>query len=187
MDNIYEKQDLIELYHHGILGQKWGRRRYQNEDGTLTEAGKKRYARDIKENNAKKKDNRIKDLEKNPPDVERWVREDTQRLKTVADESQGVIRTGKAVEQYTARRASEKRVQPKRLDLSHMSDAELRELINRELLERQYNSVFNAPPPQQVSKGREFARNALEVGGIALGATSTALSIALAIKTLSGK
>lgn len=31
------------LYHHGILGQKWGVRRYQNEDGSLTEAGKKRY------------------------------------------------------------------------------------------------------------------------------------------------
>ena len=32
------------LAHHGILGQKWGIRRYQNEDGTLTEAGKKRIA-----------------------------------------------------------------------------------------------------------------------------------------------
>lgn len=32
-----------ELYHHGILGQKWGVRRYQNKDGTLTDAGKKRY------------------------------------------------------------------------------------------------------------------------------------------------
>lgn len=31
-----------ELYHHGILGQKWGVRRYQNSDGTLTEAGKRR-------------------------------------------------------------------------------------------------------------------------------------------------
>lgn len=33
-----------ELYHHGILGQKWGVRRYQNEDGTLTGAGRKRRA-----------------------------------------------------------------------------------------------------------------------------------------------
>ncbi len=32
-----------ELYHHGILGQKWGVRRYQNEDGTLTTLGKIRY------------------------------------------------------------------------------------------------------------------------------------------------
>lgn len=31
------------LAHHGILGMKWGVRRYQNEDGTLTSAGKKRY------------------------------------------------------------------------------------------------------------------------------------------------
>lgn len=34
-----------ELYHHGVLGQKWGVRRFQNKDGSLTQAGKKRISR----------------------------------------------------------------------------------------------------------------------------------------------
>ena len=34
-----------QLYHHGIKGMKWGRRRYQNADGSLTPAGVKRYAK----------------------------------------------------------------------------------------------------------------------------------------------
>lgn len=36
-----------ELYHHGILGQKWGVRRYQNADGTLTAEGKLRYKQEV--------------------------------------------------------------------------------------------------------------------------------------------
>lgn len=33
-----------ELYHYGVKGQKWGVRRYQNADGSLTTKGKKRYS-----------------------------------------------------------------------------------------------------------------------------------------------
>ena len=35
----------MELYHYGVPGMKWGMRRYQNADGSLTNAGKARYAK----------------------------------------------------------------------------------------------------------------------------------------------
>lgn len=45
MDNYILKDGT--LYHHGILGQRWGIRRYQNEDGTLTEEGKARLRKRV--------------------------------------------------------------------------------------------------------------------------------------------
>lgn len=39
------------IAHHGIKGQRWGIRRYRNDDGSLTDLGKKRYANDAKKFN----------------------------------------------------------------------------------------------------------------------------------------
>lgn len=51
-----------ELSHHGILGMKWGVRRYQNEDGSLTPAGRKHYGRNES----------IRELKKNMEDAKTY-------------------------------------------------------------------------------------------------------------------
>ena len=43
-----DKKFAQELIHAGVKGMKWGQRRYQNKDGTLTEAGKRRYGKNNK-------------------------------------------------------------------------------------------------------------------------------------------
>ena len=52
---LYQIKMGNELTHHGILGMKWGVRRYQNKDGSLTAAGKKKRKADVSGDEAKTK------------------------------------------------------------------------------------------------------------------------------------
>lgn len=160
-----------ELRHSGIKGMRWGVRRFQNKDGTLTELGKKRYDRDTKDLSDKKK-------AKATPDPDKWVKEDLNAGRRLSDESANMARKLKEVNDSSMRN------QPKsKMDLSKMTDQEMRNRINRELLERQYNDMF---APKKVSKGKEVVSTILTGTAATLGIASSALGIALAIKELRG-
>ena len=166
------------LLHYGIKGMKWGVRRYQNKDGTLTAQGEARYNRDKRENAAKKKENRI-DLSE--PDPKRWAKEDLERAKKTVDAGSNLAKELKKLEESTTSKPASKK-----MDLSKMTDKEMREKINRELLERQYNQLFVEIPESHISKGRQIVKETLEATGILLGLASSSLGIALAIKELKG-
>ena len=165
--------ESTELMHYGVKGMKWGVRRYQNKDGSLTNAGKKRYDRDIRENNAKKKDNRINI---DGPDPNRWVREDIGRSKRVVDSTSDAVRELKKIDNNL-------RSPGKKPDVSNLTDQQLRDRINRMNLEQQY---INMTSPQQVSRGRKYVTSFLETAGTAITITSSVLGIALAVKELKG-
>ena len=158
-----------ELYHHGIKGMKWGVRRYQNKDGSLTPAGQKRYDRDVSD----MKESKRKDYKANP---DKWVQEDLRSGRRLADESANLA--GKLKSANDAGMRNSKKA---KMDLSKMSDQEMRNQINRALLEKQYQDMF---APQKVSRGRAVASKILETAGATLAIGSSALGIALAIKEL---
>lgn len=167
-----------QIWHWGVKGMKWGVRRYQNADGSLTNAGKLRYTTDVAANAKKKKDNRLPEESLNDPN--RWVKEDRERVKRVVDSGNQMAGNLKTLNDKSMR--IQARRTPK-MDLSKMTDQEMREQINRAMLEKQYDDMFN---PKKVYYGREAVSDTLEIAGSVLAITSSALGIALAIKELKG-
>lgn len=134
-----------ELYHYGILGQKWGIRRYQNADGTLTSEGRERMlakARKYeskanvtigKSYNAKLK--RAK-LNQKAKDARYEVRKSDLKK----------ARLKKAAEKNSSENNAKKSVKD-------MSDDELKREIARAKLENEYSQLH----PKHVSAGQKFA------------------------------
>lgn len=180
-----------ELYHHGTKGMRWGHRRYQNKDGTLTEAGKKRYAKDAKSKGYNQQDEDGTyyrgggkkgkgSKETYDPDINRYVIEDTNAAKRVLDETSTGLNRAKNISSREMRKASKNK-----MDLSNMTDQEMRDAINRANLERQYNDMF--AEPSKAAKNRERVDRFLEVAGDAVVMTASAVTIAVSIMELKEK
>lgn len=138
----------LELYHHGILGQKWGVRRYQNADGSLTAAGKKKYG-------TKTNFEKVQAAKKR---AEGPSKEQVARAKANA-------RTQKEIDKYNKKagiNAKDKTTsnsdsKTKTKSISEMTDEEIRAKINRIKMENELKSLT----PQQVSKGKRFVSSVL--------------------------
>jgi hypothetical protein len=110
------------LRHWGIKGMKWGVRRYQNKDGSLTNLGKKRMYREMYD--AESKD--PKEQRKYTAEPLRWHKEDMERERQLADSTRQLTSNLKTATDASIRNAKADR--PK-MDLSNMSDKEMRDAI----------------------------------------------------------
>lgn len=93
------------LSHHGILGQKWGVRRFQNKDGSYTAAGRKRYGADNpKGPTGKQISNRLNDLDQAIAiNTRRWKEADNAR-NFYLDKIESRVAKGKPISEKTIKK-----------------------------------------------------------------------------------
>lgn len=160
------------------IGSYFGKRKYQNPDGTLTPAGQARFESEKRKNALKKKENRVKD-EEDLKDPSRWAQEDAEAAVNTSKATENLIQVMESTHEKL------KSEQPrKKYNLESMSDDELRKQINRMQMESQFEKLMNEREPNKISKGTEFYEKFLKRAGSIAATTTSALTLALAIKKL---
>lgn len=140
-----------ELSHHGILGQRWGIRRYQKKDGSLTPAGLKRYGSEAN----------FKKIQRAEAKAQKESEKAKYRAKTEAEIAKinKKYKINKPDEKKEETKAKEGSSKPKAKSINEMTDDEIRARINRIQLENQLKSLT----PVQQTKGQKFVKMVSDV------------------------
>lgn len=149
-----------ELYHYGVPKMRWGIRRYQNPDGSLTDAGKRRYG--SKEN--------FESIQRAAYSVKKAKIESKAKIKKSKIESRSELKKAKIeaknnskIEKYKNKETKDtNNTSSKEKSMSKMSDDELRNKTTRYKLESDYIKEKNnreSLEPKKVSKGKSFVNH----------------------------
>lgn len=162
-----------ELMHHGILGMKWGVRRFQNSDGSLTAAGRKRYNQEMSK--LKEEEKKIKNQERTKAKIDKLEAkkaELAERKKALEGkkDSDSEENTKNDIKEIAKSKLTSKNKKVK-----DMSDDELQAVIDRLNLEKKYTEIVKEMenPNSNTSKGKKIleeilTNSAKNIGGQAV-------------------
>lgn len=134
----YEIYKDGELYHWGIRGMRWGVRRYQNKDGSLTVAGRKRLKAET--DKVKQEEQVLKNRKATKAKIDKLEA----RKKALEDDKKEFESGSK-----TKKGSSTDTAAPAKKSIKDMSDDELMKAVNRSRLEEQYKMLNPEPPVKQ--------------------------------------
>ena len=171
---------VSDLRHHGIKGQKWGVRRFQNSDGSLTAAGRKRYGDGESSYDYGKDSGGRKVVRVGKGSSIEDYQNAIKKTKTAGESVENIRKFNNDVKRIKDP-AMEKRI---RKSTEAMTDKELQQRVNRLNMEDNYTRMMMHR--EQLKQGEDYVNRVLDVSAVALRGATTALTIALLIKQLKG-